>query len=152
MLTVTDKAAPVISSHQILIDAPRPLVWDIQTNPPAWPDWIRDIDSATGTTPLKVGSSFEWATQGLNIVSTVTEIVPGERIAWGGPAEGIVAVHVWTLVDTDAGVLVATEESWAGPAIEANVPAMQAALDASLESWLADLKTESERRNWAPSS
>jgi hypothetical protein len=107
---------------------------------------LRDITSATGPSPLEVGSVFEWRTQGLEIASTVTELDPGVRIVWGGPAQGIVAVHVWTLVETRTGVTVSTEESWAGPAVDANVPAMQSALDASLRGWLEDLKTESERR------
>lgn len=42
------------------------------------------------------------------------------------------------------GVHVHTEESWAGAPVEADVPALQAALDASLDAWLHNLKAEAE--------
>src|SRR2546429_8272312 len=41
------------------------------------------------------------------------------RIVWGGPAQGIVAVHVWTLEPREDGVLVHTEESWEGEPVSA---------------------------------
>lgn len=61
-----------------------------------------------------------------------------------GPAQGIIAVHVWTFTPRRDGVHVHTEESWAGAPVEADVPALQAALDASLDAWLHNLKAEAE--------
>jgi len=118
----------------------------VQTAPAGWPGWLRDINAAAGLTPLEVGSRFEWQTQGLSIISTVTEVDPGVRIVWEGPAEGILAVHTWALTVMDAAVIVRTEESCAGPTVEANVPATQAALDAFFRGWLEDLKKGAERR------
>lgn len=70
---------------------------------------------------------------------------------WGGPVQGIVAVHVWTFTATDAGVLVATQESWDGEPVRAQVAALQAALDRSLRRWLEDLKRAAETGRRDPS-
>jgi hypothetical protein len=64
----------------------------------------------------------------------------------GGPAQGIVAVHVWTLDEQDDGVLVRTAESWEGDPVAAQPDALQAALDASLRALLENLKRAAERR------
>ena len=68
----------------------------------------------------------------LDITSTVEEVDAPRRIVWGGPAQGIIAVHVWTLDQEGDGVLVRTEESWEGEPVSAQVEELQAALDGSL--------------------
>ena len=104
--------APVITRDEILISAPIQTIWDIQTDVAEWPSWQPDVDGAEADGPLAVGSVFRWQTAGLDIASTVEEIEPPRRIVWSGPAQGIVAVHVWTLDEQDGGVLVRTAESW----------------------------------------
>jgi hypothetical protein len=89
---------------------------------------------------------FRWQTAGLDITSTVEEVDAPHRIVWGGPAQGIVAVHVWTFEERDAHVLVRTAESWQGEPIAAQPEAMQAALDGSLRAWLENLKRTAEGR------
>lgn len=89
---------------------------------------------------------FRWQTAGLDITSTVEEVDAPRRIVWGGPAQGIVAVHVWTLDEQDGAVLVRTAESWEGDAVAAQPEALQAALDGSLRAWLENLKRAAEGR------
>ena len=137
-------AAPVITRDEILVAAPIDTIWSIQTDVDRWPAWQPDVESAKADGPLGVGSVFHWRTAGLDITSTVEEVEPPRRIAWGGPAPGIVAVHVWTLAVEDQGVLVRTEESWEGPAVDAQVEALQRALDESLRNWLQNLKRAAE--------
>jgi uncharacterized protein YndB with AHSA1/START domain len=137
-------AAPVITRDEILIRAPIETIWNIQTDVPAWPDWQPDVDGAEADLPLRPGLEFRWQTAGLDITSTVEEVDPPHRIVWGGPAQGIVAVHVWTLTEQDGGVLVHTEESWEGDPVTARPEAMQGALDASLRTWLESLKRTAE--------
>ncbi len=96
--------------------------------------------------PLTVGSVFRWQTAGLDITSTVEEVDAPHRIVWGGPAQGIVAVHVWTLDEREGSVLVSTAESWEGDAVSAQTGPLQAALDQSLRSWLENLKRTAENR------
>ncbi|WP_251064402.1 hypothetical protein [Streptomyces sp. ISL-44] len=53
---------------------------------------------------------------------------------------------MWTFTPTRDGVLVHTEESWAGAPVDANQAVLQAALDNSLDNWLNNLKHEAEAR------
>src|SRR3954466_8718064 len=134
-------AAPVITRDEIVIDAPIETIWNIQTDVAGWPAWQPDVDGAeVAEGPLPPGSVFRWQTAGLDITSTVEEVDAPHRIVWGGPAQGIVAIHVWTLEEQDDGVLVRTAESWEGNPITAQPDAMQAALDGSLRGWLENLK------------
>jgi uncharacterized protein YndB with AHSA1/START domain len=137
-------AAPVITRDEILIHAPIETIWDIQTNVAAWPSWQPDVDGAQVDGPLAVGSVFRWQTAGLDITSTVEEVDAPHRIVWGGPAQGIVAVHVWTLDPQDDGVLVRTAESWEGEPVTAQAETLQGALDGSLRTWLENLKRAAE--------
>jgi polyketide cyclase/dehydrase/lipid transport protein len=136
--------APVITRDEIVVFAPIQTIWGIQTDIAGWPNWQPDVDAAQIDGPLMAGSVFRWQTAGLDITSTVEEVDPPRRIGWGGPAQGIVAVHVWTLTEQEDGVLVHTEESWEGDPVEAQTEALQAALDASLRAWLENLKRAAE--------
>ena len=66
---------------------------------------------------------------------------------WGGSAQGIVAVHAWTLEAQGDGVLVRTAESWEGEPVQARVETLQGALDGSLRAWLENLKRTAEQRS-----
>jgi uncharacterized protein YndB with AHSA1/START domain len=138
--------APVITRDEIVIQAPIETIWEIQTNVDEWPSWQPDVDGAKSEGALGVGSVFRWQTAGLDITSTVEEIDAPNRIVWGGPAQGIVAVHVWTFEPQDDGVLVRTAESWEGEPVTAQVETLQVALDGSLRAWLENLKRTAEDR------
>ncbi|WP_030774865.1 MULTISPECIES: SRPBCC family protein [unclassified Streptomyces] len=144
MVTI-DETAPVIVRLSTVIDAPLTTVWALHTDVAAWPAWNADIDRTIVDGPLLPGSSFRWLTHGLDITSTVQELVPGERIVWGGTVEGIVGVHVWAFEQSDAGVVVHTEESWSGEPVDAEVDELGKALHDSLEGWLSHLKDRAEQ-------
>ncbi|MFJ3880099.1 SRPBCC family protein [Streptomyces sp. NPDC090077] len=144
MVTI-DETAPAVVRLSIVIDAPLATVWDVHTDIAAWPSWNADIDAARPDGPPAVGSSFRWETHGMDITSTVYELVPGERIVWGGPSAGITGIHVWTFEQTGGQVTVRTEESWSGAPVEAAADELRTALHQSLVSWLAHLKARAER-------
>ncbi|MEU2053969.1 SRPBCC family protein [Streptomyces bungoensis] len=144
MFTI-DETAPVIVRLSTVIDAPLERVWALHTDIDAWAEWNADVDQAELDGPLLPGNSFRWKTHGLDIVSTVREIVPGERLVWGGPANGIVGVHVWTFGRTGGQVTVHTEESWSGAPVDAAAEQLGQALEQSLTAWLACLKSRAER-------
>lgn len=139
-----DQSAPIISRHDIEIDAPAEVVWKIQTDINAWPQWRSKVTSAVLTEEVKPGASFKWEDSGLKIVSTIRDVVPNRRIAWTGPAQGIFAVHVWEFTPTATGVHVHTEESWNGDGLAAQSTVYQPLLDQSLTEWLRLLKARSE--------
>ena len=139
-----DKNAPLFSRDEILIDAPLSTVWGLHTDISSWSEWLPDIDSSTIEEPLAVGTIFHWQTFGLSIESTIREIEPPRRIVWSGPAQGITAIHVWTMTPSENGVRVHTEESWDGDPVRAQPEEMQQALDGSLRAWLQNLKQKAE--------
>jgi uncharacterized protein YndB with AHSA1/START domain len=146
MFTI-DESAPVIVRLSTVIDAPLELVWALHTDINTWADWNKDVDEAKLEGPLLPGASFHWKTHGLDITSTVRELVPGERLVWGGPAGGIEGVHVWTFEQTGDQVTVHTEESWSGDPVEAATAELGQALNASLTTWLAALKSRAEQQS-----
>ncbi|WP_406103532.1 SRPBCC family protein [Streptomyces sp. NBC_01003] len=141
-----DETAPVVTREDIVIHAPLRTIWKVQTDVENRPSWQPDVTTVTKDTPgrLRPGSVFRWETQRLGITSTVKQVVPGKRLAWGGPAQGITAVHVWTFTPTKNGVLVHTEGSWTGAPVDTDTANLQAALDASLQAWVNNLKHGSE--------
>jgi uncharacterized protein YndB with AHSA1/START domain len=139
-----DRDAPVVVELTTLIDAPLDVVWRLHTDVDGWPAWQNDVAEARSSGPIAPGTSFAWETHGLSIVSTIQEVVPQRRIVWGGPAQGIVGVHVWTFEQMPGGVAVRTTESWDGPPVAADPDGLRAALVASLTAWLAALKTTAE--------
>ncbi|MFD4868112.1 SRPBCC family protein [Streptomyces sp. NPDC058412] len=143
MVTI-DETAPVIVRLSTVIDAPLTTVWDLHTAVAAWPTWNPDVDQTELDAPLAPGTSFTWRTHGLDITSTVRELVPGARIVWGGPAAGITGIHVWTFEETGGRVTVRTEESWSGAPVDAATDELGKALHDSLESWLSHLKARAE--------
>jgi uncharacterized protein YndB with AHSA1/START domain len=142
-----DENAPVIARHSIVIHAPLEVVWRVHTDLESWPEWQSGVGSMELLTPgpLRPGSAFRWHVEGLDITSTVRQVVPQHRLVWGGPANGIVGVHVWEFTEQPGGgVLVRTEESWSGAPVEADIPYAQQALDSSLTTWLDNLRMRTE--------
>ncbi|MGW7104295.1 SRPBCC family protein [Streptomyces sp. NPDC054838] len=144
MFTI-DESAPAVVRLSTVIEAPLERVWALHTDIGAWAVWNADIDRAELDGPLLPGTSFRWKTHGLDITSTVREIIPGERIVWGGPADGIEGIHVWTFERTGDHVTVRTEESWSGAPVDAAAEQLGQALRQSLTAWLASLKAAAER-------
>ncbi|MEU9082024.1 SRPBCC family protein [Streptomyces sp. NPDC048357] len=144
MFTI-DETAPAIVRLSTVIDAPLERIWALHTDIDAWPSWNAHVDQAELDGPLLPGHSFSWKTHGLDITSTIREIVPGERLVWGGPANGIEGVHVWTFEQTGSQVTVRTEESWSGAPVDAAPAELGQALHDSLTAWLAALKARAEQ-------
>lgn len=139
-----DENAPVIAREEILIDAPLESIWSLHTDISSWSEGLPNIDASMIEGPLEVGTVFRWQTYGLSIESTIQEIDPPRRIVWSGPAQGITAIHLWTMTPSEDGVLVHTEESWDGDPVRAQPKDMQQALDSSLRAWLQSLKKKAE--------
>lgn len=139
-----DRDAPVITRDEIVIAASVEAVWDRLTNIDAWTEWNPEIASAKLDDPLAVGSVFRWTTAGMDIASTVGELVPHQRIVWSGLAHGIMGIHVWSLSAADGGTLVQTEESWEGKPVRIQINLLQSTLNESIRTWLENLKRATE--------
>jgi hypothetical protein len=139
-----DRTAPVIAHHTITITATLQSVWALHTGVNAWPSWNTDITVARLDGPFEVGNSFDWTSHDFPVTSTIFVVEDRHRILWGGPASSIMGIHEWLFEETSDGVTITTTESFAGPPVDAAVGEMQATLDGSLTSWLAQIKREAE--------
>jgi uncharacterized membrane protein len=144
--TGIDTGAPVRARHEIDINAPLGTVWQLHTDVNGWPSWQNEITAAQLAGPFRPGSSFEWTSYGFTVVSTIYAVTERARVLWGGTSGGITGIHEWVFTETPTGVHVTTEESFAGEPVEADLTAMQSALDGSLAAWLAHLKAVAEAK------
>lgn len=142
-----DRKAPVITHDEIGIAAPLSLIWEVHADIAAWPTWNAAIDRAGIDGPLAVGAVFRWRTAGLEMISTVRDLVPQERMGWSGSVQGMTDLHVWRFRQIEREVLVQAEESWDGEAVRHNRERMQRTRDQSLRAWLLRLKQVAEERH-----
>jgi hypothetical protein len=141
-----DRAAPVHAHHEVDIQATLDEVWRLHVDVNAWTSWQKDIASASLEGAFEVGNSFRWSSYGLEVTSTIYAITDHARILWGGTGAGITGIHEWLFAESQDGVHVTTDESFAGEPVEADAASMQSLLDASLVSWLDHLKKAAESR------
>ncbi|POM27315.1 Polyketide cyclase / dehydrase and lipid transport [Actinomadura rubteroloni] len=157
----TEAAALIRYRSDILIKAPLPAVFALQTDVERWPTWQEPVLSAQRLDPgtLRRGSRFRWTTPApptpttpattLTITSTVRQLRHDACVLWSGPAIGDGVridrgVHLWRFTKVPGGVRVHTEETWTGDQVEADVPKATEILGTGLEHWLQDLKTKAE--------
>ncbi|MET7862815.1 SRPBCC family protein [Micromonospora taraxaci] len=144
-----DVSAPVVSRHSVTVTASADTVWRILTDIDAWTTWLPEVPYARVETPgpLAPGSVFRWSAAGMEIESTILQVRPQERLVWRGHGDGpdgVLGVHVWALTPAGDGVEVSTEESFAGPPVDADSASFQEGLDTTLARWLDRLKRTAE--------
>ena len=145
--TAVDKSAPVVARHEVDIKAPLDRVWQLHIDVNSWPSWQQAITEAHMDGAFQPGNSFSWSSYGFAVTSHIYEVKDHSRTLWGGTAGGITGVHEWLFRETDDGVSVSTNESFAGDPVSADVEGMQRQLDASLIAWLEYLKSAAEARS-----
>ena len=139
--TDVDKSAPVLAHHEVEIQAPLDVVWQLHIDVNNWPSWQEAITEAHIDGPFEPGSSFDWSSYGFGVTSQIYDVSDRSRTLWGGTAGGITGVHEWLFAETEGGVRVTTNESFAGDPVSADVTGMQDQLDASLVAWLDYLRS-----------
>jgi uncharacterized protein YndB with AHSA1/START domain len=90
---------------EIVLPADRDEVWEALTNPDELAEWFAndvELDLRPGG-----GAIFRWS-NGEERRATVTEVEPGERLAFEWEDDGEVA---FTLADDDGGTLLTVEET-----------------------------------------
>jgi uncharacterized protein YndB with AHSA1/START domain len=137
--------APVVSAHEIEIDAPIDRVWEVLTAIQAWPAWNPDVKSVSIDGPFERGSTFRWKAGATTITSRVEQVERPHVVAWTGRTLGIRAVHVWRLDPRDSGTFARTEESYEGLVARLLRRSLQKTLDKALADGARYLKAEAER-------
>ena len=139
-----NRSAPAVATHELLIKAPAQRIWSLVAEIDRWPSWNPAVKSAKLNGGFEVGTTFNWKSGGISIVSTLQEIQPTTKLVWTGMAIGTRAIHVWSLQSTPTGVLVCTSESFEGWIVSLMRKSMQKTLDESLVAWLNELKRRAE--------
>ena len=137
--------APVVSAHEIEIDAPIDRVWGVLTAIEQWPAWNPDVKSVSIDGPVAEGVTFRWKAGPGTITSLVEHLDRPRMVAWSGRTLGIRAVHVWRLEARNEKTLARTEESYDGLVARVLRRSLHKTLDTALTDGAGYLKAEVEK-------
>jgi uncharacterized protein YndB with AHSA1/START domain len=136
----------VIVEKSVEIAAPPDAVWEVLVDVDAWPEWNPDVKSASLDGAFANGSRFTWKSGPSTITSTIERADRPEVAGWRGTTLGARAIHVWRLEPTDGGTRVSTRESMSGLVPRLFSGSMRRKLEASLDTWLAEMAAAATRR------
>uniref|UniRef100_UPI0035CA8446 SRPBCC family protein n=1 Tax=uncultured Sphingomonas sp. TaxID=158754 RepID=UPI0035CA8446 len=107
---------PVHVVNTLAMAADPAAVWKRLIAAEGWPAFYTNASNVRvdGGGDLRPGVTFRWRTFGVDLVSTVEEFVPGERIAWLAHGTGVIAYHAWAIAPAASGCIVVTEETQRG--------------------------------------
>jgi hypothetical protein len=95
-------------------------IWSTLTDVALWPAFYPNVSNVRlleGASTLELGTRFQAGLAGLDVIATVEEFEPFERIAWyGGPKEhpDATAYHAFIFTRTATGTHMWTEEVMRG--------------------------------------
>jgi len=141
-----ERDAPAFAAGEILVDAPRALVWLVLTDFARWPQWSPGISVVTIDGDVAPGTGFRWKSGRNTIRSRLVDVDAPQRISWTGRTTGIKAKHTYELDERGAGTIVRTAESWRGLVVRLLRRSIQPTLQQTIDGDLAALKAEAERR------
>jgi uncharacterized protein YndB with AHSA1/START domain len=144
MTISVDRAAPVVVTTSIHVDAPIDTVWRLLADIGRWPTWNQAVKQVTLEGPVQSGLGFRWKSGPGWIRSTLLALESPTTIAWSGNTMGIKAIHTYRLTEAGGGVDVETEESWDGLPPKIFRGPLQKTLDKALRGGLTDLKAAAE--------
>jgi Polyketide cyclase / dehydrase and lipid transport/Phospholipase_D-nuclease N-terminal len=144
-----DANAPVFATGELDVAADPETVWEVMADIGRWPAWNPDITAATVQGPVQPGTSFRWKSGPGTIRSTFQVVQRPTELSWTGKTMGIPAIHVYRLRASDqqpGHSVVRLEESWDGPLARLLRRPFTRTLQTAIDTGLARLKTEAERR------
>src|SRR5699024_8982789 len=136
ILTEIDLDAPVLANHEIGMDAPLAIAWNLLIDVNSWKYWNPEITFARLDGEFATGASFEWESYEFPVTSTIYQVDLHRRVLWGGIANGVTARHEWLFTKSNEGVHVQTQEQKAGATTDADVDRKQTMIAQSLSAWL----------------
>jgi hypothetical protein len=139
-----NNSAPASATHEITINAPLEVIWNLITEITRWSAWNPAVSKAKLNGSFAPGTTFDWKSNGFAIHSTLQEIAPMSRLVWTGKALGTSAIHVWTFEAVGDGLRVRTAESFDGWLVKLMRGSMTKTLDGALTAWLQRLKQTAE--------
>ena len=117
------RISPIYALNEIDVKAPAEAVWQLLIDAERWSETHfppeNQVKILDGHTELALGTRYTRVTIGVLMHLTVTECVPGRRLAWIATVEGddtgSTAYHGWVVTPTPEGCHVLTEETQQGP-------------------------------------
>lgn len=137
--------APVHARQQVVIHAPRDVVWATLTTVADWPRWQTGVVDATPPRDLAAENDFSWRHGSNTIHATLALVEAPKTLAWTGSVAVAKAIHIWRLdaVD-DATTTVSVDESMDGFLLTLFYG--QHDLERDMLQVLVDLKTAAEAK------
>jgi hypothetical protein len=125
--------SPVFARNELFVPAPAERVWAWLLRAERWPEFYGNAKNVEieGGSDLKLGTLFHWTTFGFRAHTTITELVPNERLSWRGKGLGASAYHGWVIRPCEGGCYVITEETQQGFIVRI----LRATLRNGLEKW-----------------
>lgn len=111
---------PIHFTNELEADVSPGAIWSVLTDVSLWPVFYPNVSGVRlldGASTLEEGTRFEAGLAGQDVVATVTEYEPFERISWyGGPKDHpeATAYHGFIFTPTAAGTHLWTEEVMRG--------------------------------------
>ncbi len=134
--------APVHVVNALDIAAPPAAVWAKLVRATGWPDYYANASKVRidgGGEDLTAGATFRWRTFDVDLVTTVEEFVPEQRVAWLARGVGVEAYHAWRLEPTGTGTRVVTEETQYGALARLGALVMPRRMHDWHQTWLEGL-------------
>ncbi|MGZ8593925.1 MAG: SRPBCC domain-containing protein [Actinomycetota bacterium] len=141
-----DRDAPATAEGEVRIAASPETVWAVMADLPAWPTWNSDVKSMALQGRVEPGSTFRWKSGSSSLVSILQVVEAPREIAWTGKTMGINAVHTFRFEPIEGGTLAHSAESFRGLIPSVLKKYSRGVLQRGIDSILATLKTEAERR------
>ena len=114
-------ASSIYALNDIDVKAPPEVVWKLLVDAEHWSGYFPAEDQVqilSGESELALGARYHRVTVGYPMSLTVTECIPGRRLAWAttvdGDDTGSTAYHGWVITPTAEGCHVLTEETQQG--------------------------------------
>lgn len=111
---------PIHFTNELEAEAPPEAIWSTLIDVALWPSFYPNVSAVRlldGATALALGTRFQAGLAGQDVVATVEEFEPFERIAWhGGPRNhpDATAYHAFIFTPTTTGTHLWTEEVMRG--------------------------------------
>jgi hypothetical protein len=118
-------------------------IWKLMSEVNRWPEWNKAISFARLEGVFVKGTPFRW-TSGVNIRSTLEDVIINKRIVWSTKSVGVKTVQSWEFKKTDEGVLVFVSQSAEGWLTQIASQAVTKKLHKNLNEFLFSLKHAAE--------
>ncbi len=138
-------------SSSVLIHAPRQPTWEAFRNIERWPVWSRVCLGVWGIAggPWRAGGqlSFKLRIAGVSVSFSVNviEALPTQRVVWASTVLGLTATRTFTFDGHSGTTIVTDRKTFESPLIPVRLVYPRPVIRLMTESWLNDLKAESER-------